>query len=496
MRDVTSMAVAIGALVAAVALGVVAFAGWRSGLPPISWLRRLPRSSRWARFFHPDLIRLAITERGQPNRVTLGWRGPLLLAAEAGASTLVVGPTQSGKTTNVCIPAVLEWQGPVVVVTIKRDIIDQTAGWRQRKGKTLIYDPIGGTKLPSMRFSPHYGCFEFMTAWWVATTFMNGMDWGKSRGDSDYAHWADAAQRLYAVAFYAGAWLRVPMSEVRAWINDGTGESLRQALARVPNVNPIVIEIFQSIQQRPERERGSCYSTAQRGLSMFLDKRVAASAVTTDWQTDAFLKEGENTLYVIGSLGDHTKIRPLFNSLVNGILERAAEVAQATDSGRLPQPLLMVFDEAGLTATISHVADYLASGYQQGISMVMAYHDVSEIRERYEALADSIVNNMRSKLFLSGQSDRRTLQLATQLIGQEQARAYTYSSNGGPSSYQRQRRALVTPDAVRQLRPGSGLLIYHYVQPVVVGLQPWFRDPLLRQRSAIRFNPEVPASLR
>ncbi|HEX4213251.1 MAG TPA: type IV secretory system conjugative DNA transfer family protein, partial [Candidatus Dormibacteraeota bacterium] len=204
-----------GASVALLAIpAVLAFGMWRGTIPVPALRPRLPQHATWGNLYH--LANLVVRSPGQLGRLTLGWRGPALLATEPGASTLVFGPTQSGKTTGLCIPAILEWEGPVIAISIKRDLIDNTGGFRQRKGRVLVYDPVGATDIPSMRWTPTTGCGDFEIAWQMCGWIASSIDKGKSRGDSDWGHWRDAAQRLLAAAFYAGDSLEAPTSEVRS----------------------------------------------------------------------------------------------------------------------------------------------------------------------------------------------------------------------------------------------------------------------------------------
>ncbi len=55
-------------------------------------------------------------------RVVIGHCGRKLIAAESGHSLLVVGPTQSGKTTGLAVPIIREWKGPVVAASVKGDL--------------------------------------------------------------------------------------------------------------------------------------------------------------------------------------------------------------------------------------------------------------------------------------------------------------------------------------------------------------------------------------
>ena len=56
---------------------------------------------------------------------------------------MVVGPTQSGKTTGLAIPAILEWSGPLLATSVKADMLHETIAWRRSLGEVQYYDPTG-----------------------------------------------------------------------------------------------------------------------------------------------------------------------------------------------------------------------------------------------------------------------------------------------------------------------------------------------------------------
>ena len=60
----------------------------------------------------------------------------------------MIGPSRSGKTVNV-ISGLLDWEGPAVVVSVKRDLIDATRGARERVGTGRVFDPCGVSGLPA-----------------------------------------------------------------------------------------------------------------------------------------------------------------------------------------------------------------------------------------------------------------------------------------------------------------------------------------------------------
>ena len=66
---------------------------------------------------------------------------PVGVAAEVAQSLVVVGPTQSGKTTSLAVPAILGWRGPVLAASVKSDLLRHTLGTRRRQGRVWCIDP-------------------------------------------------------------------------------------------------------------------------------------------------------------------------------------------------------------------------------------------------------------------------------------------------------------------------------------------------------------------
>ncbi len=79
--------------------------------------------ARWA---NRRDVRALVVGAPTAGRLTLGTAPRRLLAAERGHSVLVVGPTQSRKTSGFAIPAILEWEGPVVAASVKSDLARHT----------------------------------------------------------------------------------------------------------------------------------------------------------------------------------------------------------------------------------------------------------------------------------------------------------------------------------------------------------------------------------
>jgi len=83
----------------------------------------------------------------------LGRHGRHRVAAPEGESVLVLGGAGAGKSAALCVPAIEEWDGPVVAISRKTDLVEVTAGVRQHLGPVDVLDPGGRTGLATCNWT-------------------------------------------------------------------------------------------------------------------------------------------------------------------------------------------------------------------------------------------------------------------------------------------------------------------------------------------------------
>ncbi len=252
--------------------GVFAFASardrWR-GRP-----RRDERGARWAT--GRDLAALVVPEP-TPGRVNLGRQGRRLLAAEARQSVIVFGPTQTGKTTSLAVPAILEWQGPVVCTSVKTELLRDTVVARSAipGGDVLVFDPTASTGLPRNTWTPIAGCCDWAraqrTAWWMAMATK-----GSGGGLADADFWFASAAKLLAPLLFAAAHIGADMAEVIQWIDEGEEQEVLATLDGIGH--GAARRAFQAHVNREERTRSSIVTTLETALQAYADPVVLASA--------------------------------------------------------------------------------------------------------------------------------------------------------------------------------------------------------------------------
>ena len=446
--------------------------------------------ARWAT--RRDVRTLVV---GAPNtgRVTLGTARRRLLAAERGHSVLVVGPTQSRKTSGLAIPAILEWQGPVVAASVKSDLALHTLEWRRRLGEVWVYDPSASTGLVTASWSP----LQASTTWEGARRTAGSLtEVARSSpgalADGDF--WYATAAKLLAPLLFAAATCGGTMRDVVRWVDTQEIDEVFDALTASGESS--ALQAARAAWGRDERQRSAVYTTTETVVEVFADPVVAASesplpgSPVGGWVDPGRLLDGNDTLYLCAPAHDQRRLRPLFATLVAQVVEAAYE-RSGRQGAPLDPPLLVVLDEAANVAPLAELDVLASTAAGHGVQLVTVWQDLAQLHARYGTRAGSVVNNHRAKVFLSGIADPGTLEHASSLIGETEHRtsAMTVDGFGGTSRTDSPSlRRLAPADALRRIPPGEAVVVSGHLPPIRLRLRPWQDDKSLRARAETGSN--------
>ena len=433
------------------------------------------KSSTWDR---RGELRGLLVRHPQPGRLVLGRTGGLagrLLAAEDSHSVLLYGPPGSHKTVGVVIPAILEWDGPVVSTSVKPDVLRATLAERRARGRVWVYDPLGVTGERSARWTPLATCRTWSGALTTAYFLAQAADLGTGAATSaEHQYWTRAGVKFLAPMLLAAATSGRSMADVLAWVNLREDKEVAAALAEVGHEG--AQNAWEAVQFATDRRLDSLYATAEDLLGVYEDDRVAASTEGHDLDPAALLA-GANTLYLYAPPHEQKRLRPLFETLTAQVVRVAQEQAARSPGGMLHPRLLLALDEAGNIAALADLPELATTGRAQGIQLLSVWHDEAQLERRYGPAAATVVNGHRAKVFLSGLADLGALERATKLIGDQALSDLSLSvdTTGRQSTSQSTTwRPLLPIDELRRLGPREAIVVYGHHRPVKVRLRPWF----------------------
>jgi type IV secretion system protein VirD4 len=424
--------------------------------------------SRWATA--AELKPLIVSGPGN-GRLILGRCGRKLLAAEARHSVIVLGPTQSRKTTGFAIPALLEWDGPVIATSVKTDLLRDTIAARRERGEVLVYDPTDTTSYAGATWSPLAYCADWRGAQRTASWLTEAAR-AEGSGLDDSEFWYQAAAKLLAPLLYAASATGGTITDVVRWVDTQDESDVRTALIQAND--PSALQAAAATWNREERAKSSVYTTAETVLAAYADPVVAASAESHRITPQRLLDGGSHTLFIVAPSHEQRRLRPLFQTLVASILSAAYERASG-NGGPIDPALLVVLDEAANIAPLRDLDSLASTAAGQGIQVVSVFQDLAQISARYGERAATVVNNHRAKVLLSGVSDPATLEYAARLLGDEEVvqSSVTIGEAGKHSTTESTGfRSIAPANVLRGVRPGEGVLVYGHLPPARI----WLRE--------------------
>jgi type IV secretory pathway TraG/TraD family ATPase VirD4 len=373
-------------------------------------------------------------------RRELGWLGvgPQLVAP-AGHSTLVVGPTQVGKTSSLVLPAILRWRGPLVVASVKRDVLEDTRGWRGALGPVEVIapgDPDACTWDPLEAVRTHRDALG------VARDLAFGE---RSRASAESEFWNALAVKLLGALIFETKRCGGTIFDLVADVEDrrpltsmpaGASEEVRRALA--------------SVQSHETRTADAVLTTVEAMLAPWSLHQALANLEGT-------LDDG-GTVYLVAPRHQQRRHEGVLRGALSAVV---AAQQERFDQGRA-RPLLLVLDEAASVAPLEDLDQLAATGSGLGITLMSVFQDFAQIEARWGERASTIVNNHATRVVLGGLVDHRVATYLPEALGDDKS-------------------------ATLRTRPRGSAVVVSGARPVRrTRLRPWWRSRSLRRRIAAR----------
>ena len=179
-------------------------------------------------------------------------------------------------------------------------------------------------------------------------------------------------------------------------------------------------------------------------------------------------------MYLIAeAVSEEAPVAPLFAAMATEIHWVAAQLGQASPSGRLDPPLLMGLDEVTQICPVP-LPFWLSDSGGKGIQVGAVVHGEAQLAGRWGDYGRQVVLDTSSvKVFLPGITDVTTLQAASTLCGQA-----SWKVRGQDHAT---RHDVATPDMIRQLPAGFALVIRGGCAPVIARLPRAWKNPAYRR---------------
>jgi type IV secretory pathway TraG/TraD family ATPase VirD4 len=326
-------------------------------------------------------------------------------------STLVLGPSRSGKTSSLIIPNLLVTTRSCVVTSTKNDVVARMAK-TNRDGATLLFDPSGTVTTPPNVHRIGYSPIRQSRSWDGAVLAARCLiDVARrGRGDRSDDHWTERAGALVAPLLHAAALRNESLGALASRVDQRLSDDVVHELhERYGDLHPAVA-LLRGVLATEERERSSIWSTTSGLFAGVRTDAARASAREAPLDVDAFLA-GPHQLHIVAPSRHQAVTIPL----VVGLIE---ELVHATyDRQEEGARLLLALDELANVAPLPRLAGIVSEGGGQGVLTLACLQDLSQARSRWGTAADGFLSLFSTTVILPGIADRPTLELLSQLAG-------------------------------------------------------------------------------
>jgi len=436
---------------------------------------------------------------------------------------LCFAPTRSGKGVGLVIPTLLSWKQSAVILDLKGELWEMSAGWRKRAGhKVLRFDPasptasIGFNPLEEIRLGTEYEVGDVQN---LATLLVDP----DGKGLTD--HWQKTAQSLIVgvtlhllyKSTHEGKVANFPALDAMLSNPEKPIDELWKEMTTYAHRNgkphPAVAAAGRDMIDRPEEEAGSVLSTTKSYLSLYRDPVVARNVSKSEFRIrDLMNHHNPVSLYIVTQPNDKTRLRPLVRVVVNMILRLLADRMEFKD-GR-PKPhykhrLLMMLDEFPSLGKLEIMQESLAFVAGYGIKCYLIVQDINQLQNSVSGYGreESITSNCHIQVAFPP-NRLETADHLSKLTGQTTIVKEQITTSGKrigamhgqvSRTMQEVQRPLLTVDESMRMpgptKDANGLIqkagdmvIYCAGFPAIYGEQPlYFQDPVFQKRS------EVPA---
>ena len=439
-----------------------------------------------------------------PPAILIGRHKGQFLTLPGQLSVMLSAPTRSGKGVGVVIPNLLNWPDSVVVLDIKGENYDITAGYRAKHGQAVYaFSPFDENArshrwnpLTAVRKSPLHRVGDLLT---IGQVFFPN----DGSGTSSESFFNDQARNLFLglglVLLESPALPRTIGEMLRQ--SSGKGRSLKDHLSgfitdRRENATPTnpalsdeCVDALQRLLSNSENTLSSVVATFNAPLTIFADAVVDAATSADDFKLDD-VRRRRMSVYVRIPPNRLANARPLLNLFFSQLVSLNTQHLPEQDR-QLKLQCLLVNDEftaMGRVGVITNAAAFLAGYNLRLLTVVQAMSQLDAVYGDKEARTFATNHGLQ---ILYAPREQRDADEYSAMLGQFTERATsrgrsrsfsTHGSSSVSSNDSDQRRALLLPQEFKELGSERLVVVCENCKPILGEKIRYHRDKAFAQR--------------
>ena len=408
-------------------------------------------------------------------------RAPYLSSGQI-VHSLVAAPTGAGKGVGIVIPTLLTYPGSTVVLDVKGENYEKTAGRREALGDRVFKFAPYAKDRRSHRYNP----FDEVAAaperrrFSEALRLANSLVEAKGKGTES---WVDGAREIFAATAVVALERGTPtIAAVYDLLTAaGTPGDLLAGLA-AETASGEARSVFNRFAGQPEKVLGSYMSVLfDGGLRLWADPDVRDATAATDfWITD--FRSDPGSVFLCVSQKDLGVLSPLIRLMFQQMFTLLQETDR-TEEDRFD--VLFLLDEFASLGKMQEMGRAITTVRSSGAHLMLIVQSLANLREVYGADgAANFMGNCELQLFMAP-TDVDTPRYISEAIG-DQTRAVRVKSwrqrGWGAASIQERQEGvrLIRPEQIRMLGLDAAIALVRDQNPVWVEKVRYYEDRVLK----------------
>lgn len=405
-----------------------------------------------------------------------GWRG---------GHHLVVSGTRGGKGVSAVIPAILDHQGPVVVLDIKGENFAVTRRHREELGrKVAVLNPFGLIEDAKDQFNP----LDYIRPKELARDVSLVADGLVKPEQGDGAHFSDMGRQLVAAALEVVVTQEDPerrnlIAVADLLLSANLDATLEAWVENEDLVGHRPAQIAATILRAGDRERGSIQTTVSKAFEWMQSDSMRHFLAASSFQLDDLLDD-QVDLFIVVPLDQVDKQAIFMRLFINLVL---GTVVRQDGRRKVKAPILLVLDEfvrMGRMEQIMNIANVAAGA---GVEALFVTQDTGQVEKAYGPNdARSIFGSCITKRVFN-LNDIETAEWAARHLGEstvysQQIREGKAQREGRDFSYSEQRQKLMTAEQIIGMKADDLLLLVGNRNPLKAKQNVYFKTKVYRGR--------------
>lgn len=409
----------------------------------------------------------------------------------------VAAPTRSGKGVAIVIPNLLHYPDSVMVLDVKNENWDLTAGFRAKYQDVYLFSPnptpqiVNGEKIyRSHRYNPldYISRDEFERMKDIGDIANIFFPANSGNDTSDYFN--SQAQRLFTgLVLYMietperpctlAELMRIAESPVP--LNDWIVQTIEQRKSEGRELSAECVQALMSYAGNPaENTRGGIDSTMKAPLIIFTDPVVASATSYSDFRLDEVRKK-KMTIYVGIQPNALPRFSKLLNIMFSQLLGINTQVLPEQDDG-LKHQCLVLLDEFTALGKIEIVQKSVAYMAGYNMRLMLIFQSKSQVEGVYgKDGAKDIFANMACQVEYTpteqDQAEELSRKLGTQTVKGKSVSRNRGKGGGGSVSTSDQSRALMLPQELKEMDAEKEIIFFRRTPPIFCDKAFYYTSP-------------------